>query len=290
MKDGRGYWRNRGGFAVRIVVFFIVLAAVCAIIFSVSDRGADQEVGGVTFFSQFVIAGGAIVWFVLLPMSVVMLYLVVTLCLTISRKKLLPSGVAENIARDAERLGTAGLGVKMTGRSDLISRAIGRTIIKSRYLSTDSDHIQRLGMESIQEHAMSLFRGVEWCNIIGNVAPMVGLFGTVFGMIKAFNILGIAGGQPRPDQLAAAISVALVTTFWGLLIAIPALTMHGIFRSRIESLASEAAVEVEALLGEITVSERESKAVAKEGSSKNVLPRPVRRGGKGNRLPIKTVS
>ena len=67
-------------------------------------------------------------------------------------------------------------------------------------------------------------------------------------MIKAFTILGSAGGQPRPDQLAEAISIALVTTFWGLLVAIPALFMHGFFRTRIESLVSEAALETEALL------------------------------------------
>ena len=82
---------------------------------------------------------------------------------------------------------------------------------------------------------------------------MVGLFGTVFGMIKAFNILGIAAGQPRPDQLAAAISIALITTFWGLLVAIPALVMHGIFRARLEEIADEAAVELENLFRQITL-------------------------------------
>ena len=103
-------------------------------------------------------------------------------------------------------------------------------------------------MESLQEQAMTLFRRIEWLNIIGNVSPMVGLFGTVLGIIKMFNSLALAGGQPHPSQLAGGISVALVTTFWGLLIAIPALTVHGFFQNRIETLVSEAAVEGETIL------------------------------------------
>ena len=88
--------------------------------------------------------------------------------------------------------------------------------------------MRSLFVESLQEQAMVLFRRIEWINIIGNVSPMVGLFGTVLGIIKMFNSLALAGGQPHPSQLAGGISVALVTTFWGLLIAIPALTIHGI--------------------------------------------------------------
>ena len=85
---------------------------------------------------------------------------------------------------------------------------------------------------------------------------MVGLFGTVFGMIKLFNAIVTAGGQPRPAQLAEGISVALVTTFWGLFIAIPAVAVYGIQRNRIETLAGEAVVEAEAVVSEVNKSLR----------------------------------
>ena len=74
---------------------------------------------------------------------------------------------------------------------------------------------------------------------------MVGLFGTVVGMIQLFGAIVTAGGQPQPVQLAGGISVALVTTFWGLLIAIPALAVYGIFRNHIEAIVNEAASEGE---------------------------------------------
>jgi biopolymer transport protein ExbB/TolQ len=111
--------------------------------------------------------------------------------------------------------------------------------------------LRQMAEESVQEQCFALMRKAEWCGLIGNVAPMVGLFGTVYGMIQAFNILGISSGQPAPGQLAGSISVALVTTFWGLLVAIPALFLAGFFRTRVEGFASEAAVEVEALLERI---------------------------------------
>ncbi|GAF69881.1 unnamed protein product, partial [marine sediment metagenome] len=105
--------------------------------------------------------------------------------------------------------------------------------------------------ESLQEQAWALMRRIEWVNLIGNVSPMVGLFGTVFGMIKLFNAIVVAGGQPQPAQLAEGISVALVTTFWGLFIAIPALAVYGVFRNRIETLVSDAVVEAENVMSEI---------------------------------------
>jgi len=239
----------------------ILLIAVAVMSLSVSSiaRGSltetvIQQTPSKTFFSQFIIAGGPIVWFVLLPMSVFAIYLAIDLCLTIRRKKLLPSGITSRIVTTTIKFGPARLPERMDSANDLITTAIIRTIIKSQYLKSDPKYIQHLAAESLQDHATHLLRKVEWCSIIGNVAPMVGLFGTVFGMIKAFNLLGVAGGQPPPDQLAAAISVALVTTFWGLLIAIPALALHGIFQSRVESLVSEAAIEVEDVLHQLTQS------------------------------------
>ena len=139
----------------------------------------------------------------------------------------------------------------MKDSTDLLSGALSDAIVRSKQANDNYRQLPRFAADALQGRAMHLLRKVEWCNIIGNVAPMVGLFGTVFGMIKAFNLLGISGGQPRPDQLAAAISIALITTFWGLLIAIPALAIAGIFRTRIQTIFAKAAIDLEALLAQI---------------------------------------
>jgi biopolymer transport protein ExbB len=234
----------------------IVLAALVILLTSVAfaagaQPGQTSTTNDKTFFYQFIIAGGTIVWFVLLPMSVAMLCLAIDLCFSIRRKKLLPPDIGTEIASAAQRIVPSQIPVRLSENNDLVSRTLVRTFNKCRHIEPDSKHVQHIAAESLQEQALVLLRKVEWCNIIGNVAPMVGLFGTVFGMIQAFDVLDISGGQPQHGQLAAKISIALVTTFWGLLIAIPALAIHGIFRTRIEGLVSEAAIEVENLIFQI---------------------------------------
>ena len=253
-----------GTLRISVVLAAIILISSISTIYAAGEKTDEITSPGKTFFYQFIIAGGRIVWFVLLPMSVATLCLAIDLCFSIRRKKLLPSNIGTEIATVEKRIMPEQLPIRLSENNDLVSRTLLRTLKKCKHITTDVKHVQHIAAESLQEQGLILLRKVEWCNIIGNVAPMVGLFGTVFGMIQAFNILGISGGQPRHDQLAAKISIALVTTFWGLLIAIPALTIHGIFRSRVEALVSEAAIEIENLLFQIPLHSRKKK---KNGST-----------------------
>jgi len=66
---------------------------------------------------------------------------------------------------------------------------------------------------------------------------MLGLLGTVFGLIRSFNDVASAGAMGRPDLLAKGFGEALITTAMGLLVAIPAMVMHSWLTSRVESLA-----------------------------------------------------
>ncbi len=212
-----------------------------------------SRLGGTqTFYSQFIIAGGPIVWFILLPMSVVMLYLAIVLCATITRKKLLPPNITTEIATNAAKLTPHRLTDSLSNAKDLVSNSLYQALTKAKLLNADPKQITLLAAESLQHRTLHMMRKVEACHTISNVAPMVGLFGTVFGMIRAFNLLSVSGSQPPPDQLAAAISIALITTFWGLLVAIPAYAIYGIFRTRIETIATEAAIEIQTLIRQIT--------------------------------------
>lgn len=92
-------------------------------------------------------------------------------------------------------------------------------------------------------------RAIEPLNVVGNVAPMIGLFGTVYGMILAFRQIVLGGGSPDPVALANGIGTALVTTFWGLIVAIPALSGYALLRNKIDGLTSEATRAVEEVIG-----------------------------------------
>jgi len=238
----------------------ILLVGVASVII-VAMRGlsvSGQSGRTSTLFEQFVTSGGWIVWFILLPMSFLTVYLAVEYSLTIRQKLLIPAGVADEIVEMAQQVGQSGLIKGLAERDDLLSRAVSKAVAKG---GADWFRMREVFFESLQEQALGLARRIEWVNLIGNVSPMVGLFGTVVGMIQLFNAIVVAGGQPQPAQLAGGISVALVTTFWGLLIAIPALTVYGVFRNRIETLANLAVTEGENILPKIRRIIEKQKAV-----------------------------
>jgi biopolymer transport protein ExbB len=74
---------------------------------------------------------------------------------------------------------------------------------------------------------------------IGTVAPMVGLFGTVLGMIKSFSAVATDVSSAKPALLAAGVSEALVATAGGLLVGIPAMAAYAYFRGRSQRLIAE---------------------------------------------------
>jgi len=97
---------------------------------------------------------------------------------------------------------------------------------------------------------MKLEHRLSYMALIGTVSPMIGLMGTVQGMISAFETLGTAtGGAPKPAELAGDISTALLTTLFGLVIAIPAIAAFSILRNRIARLVLEVGILSEGLMG-----------------------------------------
>jgi biopolymer transport protein ExbB len=232
--------------------FLIGLAVLVAVLIAVlrGQSGSSEAATGQgqTLFEQFVIAGGPIVWFVLLPMSLVAVCLAIEYSLSIRRERLVPRSISSEIIEQMQRFDAGQLSARIAEQDDFVSTAVVRAINKS---GGDWFRMRNLLFESLQEQALGLGRRIEWLNLIGNVSPMVGLFGTVFGMIKLFNAIVTAGGQPEAAQLAEGISVALVTTLWGLFIAIPSLAIHGVFANQIETLLSDAMAEAENILTEM---------------------------------------
>ena len=196
-------------------------------------------------FQKFFVAGGWLVWIVLLPMSALAVQLVVQNSLLLRRRKLLPEEEIDQV-RQKIKNGDAEAALSYVDKKEsLLARTLQAGL--SQY-SAGREAMENVMVETIEEQFSGLMRKIEWLNVVGNVAPMIGLFGTVWGMIDAFNGIVEAGGQPEPVDLADGISVALVTTWWGLVVAIPALAAYGFFRNRIDTFAAETAVTAEDIL------------------------------------------
>lgn len=102
--------------------------------------------------------------------------------------------------------------------------------------------------EEGEEENMKMEHRLSYLALIGTISPMVGLFGTVWGMIAAFRVIAVGGGTPKPAELAAGISTALFTTLLGLAIAIPAIAIFNILKNRIDRLVLEVGIVSEELM------------------------------------------
>ncbi|GAA5482141.1 MotA/TolQ/ExbB proton channel family protein [Haloferula sargassicola] len=110
----------------------------------------------------------------------------------------------------------------------------------------DATRPEDLGRDQVED-AMADFsinenrKAMTWINyisLVAQAAPMLGLLGTVIGMVQAFGILA-ESGQADPSQLAGSISVALLTTMWGLITAIPSLLAYFFFKNKLNNLVAD---------------------------------------------------
>jgi len=105
------------------------------------------------------------------------------------------------------------------------------------------------GMQEVgEEESMKLEHRLSYMALIGNLSPMIGLFGTVQGMIASFQVIALGGASPKPAELAEGISTALFTTLVGLAVAIPAIAAYNILRNRVSRLLLEIGVTSENLM------------------------------------------
>jgi biopolymer transport protein ExbB len=115
-------------------------------------------------------------------------------------------------------------------------------------LSQGYDHAIEAMQEVGEEENMKLEHRLSYIALIGSISPMVGLLGTVDGMITSFSVIANSPTQPKPSELAAGIATALFTTLVGLVIAIPAIGIYNILKNRVSRLVLEVGIVSEDLL------------------------------------------
>ncbi len=201
----------------------------------------EAAAAGVTqTFYDMLIAGG---W-AMIPLgglSLMWVALVVYLLLQLNQRKFAPNdlrfAIHENMSECRVR---SAIEVAASSPSYL-----GRMLAASlpHVDATDPETLGRDDVEdSVAEFTVKENRGfmatITYFSIIAQAAPMIGLLGTVSGMIKAFATLGTSGGSD-PSALAGNISEALITTAAGLIIALPALFAFFYFKNRLMKLVSD---------------------------------------------------
>ena len=143
-----------------------------------------------------------------------------------------------------------------------ISKALNPALKRAPSFSSMKEAMET----AIGEQTAEQFRKIEYLNIIGNLGPLLGLLGTVLGMIEAFYAMQQAGGNANPAELAGGISTALCHTFLGLFLAVPCLAAFGILRTMVDRLTVQGSLTAEELLLMIKPAEAKPAATAAIGA------------------------
>jgi biopolymer transport protein ExbB len=201
-----------------------------------------------TMLDQLIASG--LIGLVIIILSMVSLAFIIEHFLTIRKSTLIP----EPVVQEVEALIHQG---DLAGAAEACREPANQSLFTDlvlagleRYQSSEFGFAEyRAAVEEAgEEETARLYRKTEVLNVIGAIAPMLGLLGTVQGMIIAFNTIASTEGAAKPYQLADAISLALVTTFEGLVVAIPTMAAFSFFRSRIDSIVAEAGKRIEQVL------------------------------------------
>lgn len=230
--------------------------------------------GGISYFMQFFytddIPGLIQIW-ILVLMSIANMALVILFFVKTSAEKYLPPDAVDDykLMLEEKRFKEA---LEVSGEDQT---PLGEVLHHSlKEASAGWAHMQRAMEETIDMVAARLHRKIEILNIFGATGPMLGLFGTVYGMIVAFNKIVESGGTPDPSKLAGGIATALVTTFWGLVVGIPAVAAASVIKNKIDELMIEVALTSEEMIIQF-----------KPKKDKDKSMRPAAPGAPGGRAP-----
>ena len=196
-------------------------------------------------FWGFLQAGGPIGYIIML-LSLVAVALMIEYALSIRRTTLMPPGFANEVLKMLTQ-GQANAALqKCQNDPSALAQILHAGMTQYEF---GWEYIEKSAEEAAAEQASRMYRRVEYLNVIGNIAPMIGLLGTVVGMVMAFQQMADSGGYGgRIADFAEGIYLALITTIQGLLVAIPCLAAYSLFVNRIATLIAETTFVAEQIL------------------------------------------
>lgn len=192
----------------------------------------------------FIIKSGGVVGLVIILLSVGAGALAIEHLITIRRSTMIPQELADRLFQLIKAGDRAKALELCKANPGILSNVITPALLQPW---SHWEYVEKAVEDALADQAGRLYRKVDWFSLIGNIAPMLGLLGTVVGMIDAFRNLSLSDGMAGAE-LAEGIYLALVTTVEGLIVAIPTLTLHSLFTNRVTSLAGDIAYTAEQIL------------------------------------------
>ena len=215
-----------------------IIAVLCLLLLTgplMAQDAAAAEPAQKNIFVHIIESAGWIFGPLLILMSIFLIVLVVLLMLDLRMTVAIPPGFVD------EFIDT----VNKRRFKEAFEMARNDTSFLGRVLTAGMSRLQ-YGIEDARDAALNMLESIRsskeqinnYMAVIGSLGPLVGLVGTVLGMIRAFMALS-GGGTPNPAQLSKGIAEALSITFMGIGVSVPAIFFNAFFRNRITKVSMD---------------------------------------------------
>ena len=207
-------------------------------------RNLDGKKLPETFIGWMIRASG-IFGFLILLVSFAMIAIIMMVALQLRRDNYLPTAFIEEFehqlqakdyqaAYEAAKTSDSFIGHVLAAGMGRLSRGYDEAI----------EQMQQVG----EDETMTMEHKIGYLALIGSIAPMLGLLGTVQGMVISFQVIANSTASPKPAELADGIAMALFTTLEGLVVAIPAIIFYSLYKNRLARFLMECGFVAENLM------------------------------------------
>jgi biopolymer transport protein ExbB len=222
----------------RTLATFLLVIAVLGLVAAAPASAAPEDdsariKGGTVTMKQIIEDGGSIGW-IIIGLSVAALAMIIEYAVNIRRDKICRPELIDEVEALLEENEVQEAVELCESEPNFFTNMMAAALSKS--------HLGYGEMKTAMENqggveVLKLQQKVGWMLWLSNVGPLLGLFGTVTGMIAAFNVIKALGSAVTPTDLAEGISAALITTFDGLIVSIPTVTAYQYFRNKAARIA-----------------------------------------------------
>ncbi len=210
-----------------------------------------------------------IFFFPQLLMSIVLVAMIVLYSMQVGRKEFLPPELLDGLENQTREKKFQEAYDLAKNDGSLVARLVTAGVVRLQTSGGQYPQALEAMQEVGEDEGMKFDHRLSYLAMLANIATMVGLLGTVWGMVAAFMVIAQSDTSPKPSELAQGVSQALVTTVWGLLQAIPAIVAHTILKNRISRMMLETGIAAERIVGRFTALSKSSKVGATTESAKS---------------------
>jgi biopolymer transport protein ExbB len=219
-----------------------------------ADSSQSEPQASPNLFKHIIVSAGPVFGLLLLAISIGLVALIVLLAMDLRLAVAIPPELIDEFTEAFNKQGFKSALELVRGNNSFLGRVLVEGMARLQYGIDDAREVVFNTVESVKASKEQL---ITYLATIGTLGPMIGLVGTVYGMIRSFMELG-RGGSPNAAELANGISHALVVTLLGVALSVPAIFCHAFFRNRLIRISMDTANIADDLLTQMYHNARRS--------------------------------